>query len=315
MNYEVEVIGKEGIVARVVQHSKSAYTKKELITFEIEYPRFILAELNTHCMLEKNSSSSRAVPIKAQCDLIKNNPAMPVHWGKNQSGMVAEQELNEDQQSEVKAIWLEAMESAVGYALKLESKHCHKQLSNRVAEPGQRMKTVISGTEWENFFYLRNHEAAQPEFAELARVMLEAKNKSTPLEIVADEWHVPYVERKFIGGVLRYFSCNQELTLEEARMVSASCCAQTSYRKSDESLEKAKQVFERLNIGSPDQPAHASPTTHQGTPIFYSKLSTIEFPETWCEGITHMTANSKLWSGKFQDFIQFRKLIPNEAKW
>lgn len=310
----IQVIGKQGISAKVIQHSKSIYTDKELITFEIEFPRFILAELNTHCMLEKNSSSSRAVPIKTQCKLIEENPAMPVHWGMNQSGMVAEQELDELRIEAAKGVWIAAMKSAISHVLVLDQTSVHKQLANRVAEPWQRMKTVISGTELENFFYLRDHPSAQPEFAELAKVMLEAKKNSKPMYIANNEWHVPYVDRERINDELKYFSCGQELTVEQALMVSASCAAQTSYRKSDESLEKAKQVFERLNIGNPNEPAHASPTTHQGTPIDYDHLYE-DMTDTWPAGVSHMTRDKRLWSGKFQDFIQYRKLIPNEAKW
>jgi hypothetical protein len=310
----ISVTGKEGIKATVIQHSKSSYTGKELITFEIEYPRFILAELNTHCMLEKNSSSSRAVPVKSQCELIKNNPAMPVHWGKNQSGMVAENELDDLNIQAAKSVWIAAMKSAINHVVVLDDIATHKQIANRIAEPWQRMKTVISGTEWANFYYLRNHPDAQPEFAELARVMYEAVSSSEPVYLYEGEWHVPYVERKRVEEKMKYFSCGKELKVVEALKVSVSCCAQTSYRKSDESLEKAEAVFKRLNIGSEDQPAHASPTTHQGTPINYLFVEETD-PDTWDLGITHMTRDKRLWSGKFQDFIQYRKLIPNEAKW
>jgi hypothetical protein len=308
--------GKEGISAKVIQHSKSSYTGKELITFEIEYPRFILAEVNTHCMLEKNSASSRAVPIKTQCELIRNNPAMPVHWGKNQAGMVAEQELDDLTIEYAVEGWKSAMIGAVMDVEYLEKLGVHKQIANRISEPWQRMKTVISGTEWANFFYLRNHPDAQPEFQELARVMQEAMQQSKPMELVAGEWHVPYVERErnIYGGALAYFTNGVQLSPTDARIVSASCCAQVSYRKNDDTLEKARQVFERLNIGSSDKPAHASPTTHQGTPIKYDTIDLMN-PMYWPDGISHMSRNGKLWSGKFQDFIQYRKLIPNEAKW
>lgn len=314
MSFESEVVGKEGIVARVVQASKSAYTGKELWTFELEFPRFILAEVNTHCMLEKNSASSRAIPVNTSNKLIQENPAMPVYWGKNQAGMVAVEELGDVEKEASKQVWLAAMQSAVAHSLVLDSLKNHKQVANRVVEPWQRMKTVMSGTEWENLFYLRDHPDADPTFQELAKVMKEAKSKVEPTVICNNEWHVPYVERKRIDGVMRYFSAGQELTVEQARMVSASCAAQTSYRRNDETLEKAIQVFKRLNIGSPDQPAHASPTTHQGTPISYDGIIETD-PDTWPEGVTHMTKNRKLWSGKFQDFVQFRKLIPNEARW
>lgn len=314
MQYESEVIGKEGITARVVQASKSAYTGKELWTFELEFPRYILAEVNTHCILEKNSASSRAIPVKTSNELIKNNPAIPVYWGKNQSGMVAGEELGELEKEASKQVWLAAMHSAIAHSTVLDQLKNHKQVANRIVEPWQRMKTVMSGTEWANLFYLRDHPDADPTFQELAKVMIKAKSQVQPVELRYNQWHTPYVTRKFEGNVIRYFSAGQELTIQQALMVSASCSAQTSYRKSDESLEKAMQVFERLNIGSEDKPAHASPTTHQGTPIWYADVVETD-PCTWPDGITHMTKDKKLWSGKFQDFIQYRKLIPNEAKW
>jgi len=311
MNYESEVIGKGGIIARVVQSSENHFSGKQLFTFEIEYPRFILAELNTHCMLEKNSSSSRAVPVLTQCQMILDNPAIPVHFGKNQSGMVADEELEGSCVDIAEEIWSDAAYDAIMHVKRMANLGVHKQVANRLAEPFQRMKTVISGTEWNNFFWLRNHKDAQPEFQELARVMLEAKNMVTPLVIYNDEWHVPYVEReRTFDGVLHYYSNGVELTKDQAIMVSVSCSAQTSYRKSDDSLEKAEQVLKRLNIGSDTEPAHASPCTHQGTPITYNMYT----DTSWTEGVTHVDRNGNLWSGKYMDFIQYRKLIPNEYK-
>jgi hypothetical protein len=77
----IEVYGSEGITVRVVADSISSTSNARLTTFEIEYPRFILAELNTHKMLSKNSASSRAIPVEKMLDMIFNNPAVPVHWG------------------------------------------------------------------------------------------------------------------------------------------------------------------------------------------------------------------------------------------
>ena len=67
-----------------------------LTTFEIEYPRFILAELNTHRQLSRNSSSSRAIPIKKMLSTVDDNMAVPVYWGNAKSGMQADGEVNED---------------------------------------------------------------------------------------------------------------------------------------------------------------------------------------------------------------------------
>ncbi len=125
-----------------------------MTTMEIEYPRFILAELNTHRMLSKNSASSRAIPVKSMHDFIRENPAMPVSWGKNQPGMKASEELTGPESKNAIHIWNQAKEDALHWADALAHKiGIHKQIANRITEPWMTMKTVISGTEWTNLYY------------------------------------------------------------------------------------------------------------------------------------------------------------------
>ena len=57
MKYKSEVIGKNGIAARIVAKSMSAYSEVILPTWEYDAPKCILAELNTHGMLSKNAQS------------------------------------------------------------------------------------------------------------------------------------------------------------------------------------------------------------------------------------------------------------------
>ena len=102
--------------------------------------------------------------------------------------------------------------------------------------------------------------------------------------------------------------------LETAKMISVSCCAQVSYRKLDDSIEKARKIFDMLNIGSNVKPAHASPLEHQGTPMNVFESMPF-FPSTWEEGITHVRRDGSLWSGNLRGWVQLRQLIPNEAKW
>jgi thymidylate synthase ThyX len=80
----MEVQGKYGIRARVLKKSRSAITGAIFITFEIEYPRLILAELNTHRMLSKNSASSRAIPY---AKMLQQLTARPVRFGEANPGM------------------------------------------------------------------------------------------------------------------------------------------------------------------------------------------------------------------------------------
>lgn len=297
------------ITAKIIADSINSDGNR-MTTMEIEYPRFILAELNTHRMLSKNSASSRAIPVESMHKHIHTNPAAPIYWGKNQPGMQAKEELSGDDLNQAKSIWNLAKEDALHWAKKLFTTGAHKQVANRITEPWMTMKTVISGTEWANFFWLRNHEDAQPEIAALAIAMFDAMITSIPNILEWGEWHVPYVktERNALGILCYYDNEGRRITVEQARIISASCCAQVSYRKNDDSYDKAVKIYKQL-IES--VPAHASPVEHQATPM---SASMIEYWRT-AEGITHLDKQGQLWSGNLQGWIQFRKTIPNEAKW
>ncbi len=75
--------GLFGIKATVLAHSISPQGI-EFITYEIEYPRMVLAELNTHGMLVRNSASSRAIPF---WKMVEQLIARPVRFGANNPGM------------------------------------------------------------------------------------------------------------------------------------------------------------------------------------------------------------------------------------
>ena len=286
-----------------------------MTTMEIEYPRFILAELNTHRMLSKNSASSRAIPVKAMHEFIKTNPATPVSWGKNQPGMKANENVGSTVATEAEQIWNRAKDDALHWADALAHKLAiHKQIANRITEPWMTMKTVISGTEWNNFFHLRNHADAQPEIKALAEAMTVAYTTHLPVPLKPGQWHLPYITiAEYVPtGELQYLNNNFDpISLEEAKIVSASCCAQVSYRKNDDSFDKAKKIYDQLILS---EPVHASPIEHQATPMDVDSMCRFE-PDTWQPGVTHVSANSDLWSGNLRGWIQYRKLIRNEAVW
>jgi thymidylate synthase ThyX len=303
---------KDKITAKIIADSISV-TGVRMTTMEIEYPRFILAELNTHRMLSKNSASSRAIPVKAMHEHIQASPAEPTYWGKNQPGMQAKVEIAGPDLSEAKYIWMKAKEDALHWSGALAGRlEVHKQIANRITEPWMTMKTVISGTEWRNFWWLRCHADAQPEINVLAQKMFELYQQHQPQLLHPGEWHVPYVlTRRDRGGTLRYYTdIYNPISAEEARIVSASCCAQVSYRKNDDTLEKATKIYRQL-IES--EPAHASPVEHQATPM-YPHVDSYD-PSAWQPGTTHVSANGDLWSGNLRSWIQHRKLINGEAKW
>lgn len=296
------------ISAKIIKDSYNQFLESRITTFELVYPRFVHGELMTHRVFSRNAASSRAIPIDKVIELVETTPAMPVHWGANQAGMQAKAEVSDIERA--KRLWLASRDSAVKYAHALKATGLHKQIVNRILEPYQLMKTIVTATDFNNWFWLRDHEDAQPEIAELAAVMAVAYEASSPEYLMIGQWHVPYVKTYYDSRTcqLHYLDEHDKyITMEEARMISASCCAQVSYRKNDGSLEKASMVFDRL-INS--VPVHASPVEHIATPIFPEDIPTY----LNIKGITHVDTKGVPYSGNLRGWIQFRQLIPNNVK-
>lgn len=283
---------------------------KRITTFELEYQRFIHAELLTHKMLSRNSASSRAIPVSKIVEQVLTDPAMPSWWGKNQSGMQAKEELKGEDLEEVKLVWNQAAQTAANYSKVLADNSCHKQIANRVSEPFQWMKVVVTATEWNNCWYLRDHPDAQPEIKDLFHEMKVQYDRESTLNFLkAGEWHLPYIDTKFdciSGQTIIYLDLDANRLSEElARKISASCCAQVSYRKLDTTQEKAEDIFKRL---VESKPVHASPCEHQAMCIDESTILKND-PANWPVGLTHVDRSGRLWSGNLQGWIQHRQLI------
>lgn len=306
----ISITGQNGITATIIADSITPAGAR-LTTFEFTFMRFLLPEVNTHRMLSKNAASTRAVPVETTLAMINELPAMPVHWGKNQAGMTSKEELDDTRKAAAQAMWKEAAKSASSFAKVLSDKlgiNGHKQWVGRLIENFTMTKQVISGTHWENFFWLRYHPDAQPEFQELARCAKDAYEKSTPVKMQPGEWHLPYIDT--LDG--QFYAGDECVDLETAKKVSVSCCAQVSYRKLDDTIEKANKIFEMLNIGSKTKPCHASPLEHQARVMsFNTHIPKVE----WEAGVTHMRRDGTLWSGNFQGWVQHRQLVANEAIW
>lgn len=299
------------ITAKIITHSIDPRNDSTIVTFELEYPRFIHAELMTHRLFSRNAASSRAIPIDKMIQMVLDDPAMPHVWGLNQSGMQAETEHTNT--ATCVWAWEQAAKAAVKSAKLLQDLGLHKQIVNRVLEPFQTMKTVVTATEYDNWFFLRNHEHAQPEIHILAEVMLDELRTSDPQPLEPGQWHLPYVDIVFSHGeqasedTYHYEADGVEVSLQDALKVSASCCAQVSYRVLDQGLEKALRIYESL-LGS--KPMHASPVEHQASPMW--ELSP-EHGDQLCDlfdnGITHLGSDLEYWSGNFKGWTQYRQMI------
>lgn len=240
--------------AVVICHSK-APNGEELVTMEINLHRFILPEFNTHRVFSRNFSSSRAVPVNKILEQVRNDPAMPVHWGKNQRGMVAEEELDKNFIEVAEGAWVAAANRAADVAEYMVTQmNCHKQIVNRLLEPFMWTKGVVTSTKegFESFFKLRSHKDAQPEIKALSDAMMKSLEESVPQELEYGDYHLPYID--------------SYTSLEKAIKTSTSCTAQVSYRMLDGSLEKALKIYDMLNLPEngvyPEDPPHFSPTEH-----------------------------------------------------
>lgn len=249
-----------------------------LVSFIITYPRFVLAEINTHRMLSRNSASSRAIPVGKMLAAVLHGPAGPVVWGKNQSGMQAAAELEGWRLWAAKKLWKLSSLTQVGFAWLLNKLGVHKQITNRLIEPFATMTTLVSGTEWGNFFNLRAHRDAQPEFQELAYSMLQAYVDSVPSPLQAGQWHLPFAGRYTHEG------------LSEAQLlkIATARAARLSYLTFDNEIshEKDYDLHDRLLASG-----HMSPFEHAARALGESR---------WC--------------GNFRGFFQYRKTLPRENR-
>jgi hypothetical protein len=224
-----------------------------LTTFELVYPRFILAEVNTHRQLSRNSASSRAIPIDAMVEAVKTDPAGPVFWGRNQAGMVAAEELIGFDLEKAKGTWAAGAYSAIWTAKELQACGVHKSIANRCLEPWFWVKTVLSATEWPNFYVQRTDKAAEPSFQALAEAMLAAHNASVPVRVEERDgglyWHLPYVTPEERGV----------LNLDDQRCVSAARCARVSYTRHGQVKDLEE---DRLRVVQMVDMRHWSPLEH-----------------------------------------------------
>ncbi len=282
-----------------------------LTTMWVTFPRFILAEVNTHRMFSRNSNSSRAIPPEIQLQKVRENPFVPETFLKRVKGMGGGEALEDDDNDKARNVWLHAADRAVNAAELLVGLDCDKARVNRLLEPFLWHSAVISATEWDNFFTLRDHPAAQPEFRIIAKLMRKAMDKSTPVLIPYGQWHLPGVTTQELFGQF-----DNNIDWEMWKRVSAGRLARwTSYNLTEgDTVEKALERAEKL-IKS----FHMSPTEHQARPFSPEELELSKVHVRMLKHWRDVGAHVPQWmidqcefSGNFKGWVQFRKEIPNE---
>lgn len=279
-----------------------------LVTTQFKYPRFIHAEFMTHREFSRNASSSRAIPVVKMIEQVRNDPAMPIHWGANQPGMQADNQLDADDIQIMKNHWLLAAEQAADQAEFMASHGLHKQVANRILEPYQWMHVIATTSNTSNFFGLRRHKDAQPEIKLVADMWHEALEEFPVKLIKQGDWHLPYIaeadhqaafQHLKVGRIIRSEPSDAEV-INLLVAMSAARCARVSYLTHEGNLPTVQQdldLYQRL-VGA--QPLHASPTEHQATPDW---LESGLLAEGWQNRHEH---------GNLIGWRQFRKMLPGE---
>ena len=288
------------IQAKIIEDSISKAGKR-ITTFQLLYPRFIHAELMTHRVFSRNASSSRAIPVSKMIAMVREEPAMPIHWGKNQPGMQAKEELMLGDRYKAEVLWREAAQKAASVAERMMEMGLHKQVANRILEPFQHISVVLTSTEFDNWFELRAHPDAQPEIQALAIAMREAMEQSTPKELKHGEWHLPYVTQEERND--GFFKANED-NASLLRQVSAARCCRVSYLKHDGSVASISDDLDLCDKLVGSRPLHASPFEHQATPDVLVPGNRMQMAG-WKTPELH---------GNFSGWIQYRKQIENLFK-
>ena len=226
---------KKQISAEIIADSVNKQGDR-ITTFILTFPRFILAELNTHRVFSRNSASSRAIPFKKMVKMVKEDPFIPIAWQKDHKGMQGTEYLQGGYTiGHAESIWLQARDRAVEEATELHEAGVTKQLCNRILEPFMWHTAIVTSTDFENFFKQRcpqykcpegeifrsktdyieqadyypqgtfrqcNEGQAEIHIMELAEKMWDAMNDSDPKKLESGEWHIPFGDRFDETGIL-----------------------------------------------------------------------------------------------------------------
>lgn len=226
-------------VATVIADSE--HNGNRITTLELVYPRYIHSELLTHRSFSRSASSSRATPVKVLVQEARN-PVFFDSIGLNQSGMQSFAELPPEVREEFHKEWVELANCIADWVEETVARYnIHKQVLNRALEPFTRIRTLVTATDWDNFFELRLSSDAQPEMRSLAQAMQQAMQASKP---EATEHHTPYSPDKDI-------------------VESVARCARVSYMRLDgrpDNHDDDVKLYHRLL-----ESKHMSPFEHVAT--------------------------------------------------
>lgn len=240
-----------------------------ITTMEVVFPRFILAEFNTHRAFSRNSASSRARSARKVADEVIDSPFMPATFPSEQRGMSGGPSLSHAMEISAWATWDAALTNAYDAARKLIALGVHKSITNRLLEPFMWHTVVVTATDWDNFFEQRlacyddGTPMSQLEMYHLASEMRNALSNSKPREVDTGEWHLPYITERDHAEVR---ATTTPFSQTKLCQISVARCAGVSYlthSTANREHQRDLGIYHKL-INA--QPPHWSPFEHVASP-------------------------------------------------
>jgi thymidylate synthase ThyX len=234
---------------KVLLDSINPYTNVRLTTLHCVYPQSIHQQVLTHRMFSRNSSSLRAISF----DRVSNEfDIVYPQWTEEKKGMQGEL-ITQESKIDLANSYLDCMfNDVLHWSRKLQSLGIHHQDINDYLRPFQNIHTVITATDFDNFFNQRLHESAKPAIQMLAQQIKSALDSSEPISRLVhlplmDSWFNPY-EECYLSDKFNY---------RELQLISAARLARISYFKWSDDPNKDLDLAKKL-IGK----QHPSPFEH-----------------------------------------------------
>jgi hypothetical protein len=168
-----------------------------LTTYEIEFPRMVLADMTRHRSLSYSFESTRARPTEVLIEQVREEPYVPTFM-RRAKGMGGGERLSPDEQKDAQRLWRIAARKAADMAEQLL--WVGKEHNGRMLEPFAWITGIVSGTEWENYFALRcppeghlpdPHYPAQMELQIIAEKQRALYRSQKPNQLAYGDWHLP----------------------------------------------------------------------------------------------------------------------------
>jgi hypothetical protein len=266
-----------------------------LTTFEVEFPRMVLADYTRHRSLSYSFESTRARPTELLIEQVREDPYIP-QARKRAKGMGGGEPLSPWEQADFEMWWRKAARDAADNAERLlfiGKEHC-----GRILEPFAWISGIISGTEWENFFALRcppegeapdNKYPAQIELQIIASMQRDLYRSNWHGNLKAlnyGDWHLPLFTSE--DALQRWPDVTDPLLPAK---VSAGRIATVSFKKHHQNGSVSEGYERWENKLAPS--AHWSPGEHPAKVVAHN--------------------DPLIDTGNFIGFKQLRKHYPGEA--